>query len=134
MTKKRHRAARSPGTVLVVDPDDSTRRKARALLESLGYRVLDSADAAGAEQLAKLYVGPIHALLIEVDIPGPGGQALVERLGSLHPQLRALFTSVQPQGNLVKQGRLGPRLPFVRKPFEGRRLAAKLRSLLGGSR
>ncbi len=134
MTKKPRKTARSPGTVLVVDPDDSTRKRTRALLESLGYRVLDSADAAGAQQIAKLYVGPIHVLLIDVAVPGPGAQALAERLRSLHPELQVLFTSAQPQGELVKQGRLAPRLPFIRKPFERERLAARVRGVMGNSR
>ena len=64
MTKRPRKAARSSGTVLVVDDDRSVRTIARRLLESHGYRVLDAGDAAAAERIAKLYVGPIHLLLI----------------------------------------------------------------------
>ncbi len=127
MTKKPGKAARSPGTILVVDPDGSIRKSARALLESLGYRVLDASDAAGAVQIATLYVGPIHVLLIEADLPGAGGQPLAERLGSLHPELRVLFTSARAHKELAG-------LPFIRKPLERDRLALKLRGVLGDSR
>ncbi len=133
MTKKAGKTARSPATVLVVDPDDSLRKITRGLLESLGYRVLDSSYAAGAEQIAKLYVGPVHVLLVEVEVSGLIGQALADRLRALHPELRVLFTSSQPQEELIEQRQLGPRQPFIRKPFERDALGMKVRAVLGAS-
>ena len=134
MAKSPRKAAPSSGTVLVVDPDDSLRKVTRGWLESVGYRVLDASDAASAEQIARLYVGPIHVLLVEVDFSGTSGQALAERLRSLHPELRVLFASGRPQKELVQQGRLGAHLPFIRKPLEKGRLALKVRGVLGASR
>jgi len=134
MTKRPGKAARSPATILVVDPDDSLRKATRGLLESLGYRVLDASYAAGAEQIAKLYVGPIHVLLVEAEASGLNGQALADHLRSLHPELRVLFTCGRTQKELVKQGQLAARLPFIRKPFKGGQLGRAVRSVLGTSR
>ncbi len=133
MTKKPRKTARSPATILVVDPDDSLRKATRGLLESLGYRVLDASYAAGAEQIARVYVGPIHVLLVEAEASGLNGLTLADRLRSLHPELRVLFTSSQPQEELIEQGQLGPHLPFIRKPFEKDGLALKVRGVLGAS-
>lgn len=121
------------GTVLVADHDDSLRVLARRLLEAEGYRVLDAGDVTGAEQIATLYVGPIHVLLVDLDIPTTGGRALAERLRALRPELAVVFASDRPQRELVRQGRLGARTPFVRKPFARRRLAAQVRGVLAGT-
>jgi len=134
MTKRPRKAARSSGTVLVVDHDHSVRTITRRLLESYGYRVLDAGDSPAAEQIAKLYVGPIHVLLVEVDVSGTSGLALADRLRSLRPEARVLFMSDHAQSELAKKGELGTQLPFIRKPFRGGELALKVRSGLGATR
>ena len=134
MTQRPREIAGSSGTVLVVDHDQSLRLLARRLLESAGYRVLDAGDGPGAEQIATLYVGPIHVLLVEVDMSTTDGGGLSDRLQSLHPELAVLVASGRPQRELVKKGLLDSRTPFVRKPFERRRLAAKVRDLLARPR
>lgn len=131
MTKRSHQAARSSGTVLVVDPDQSERSTARRVLESCGYRVLDAADAAAAEQIARLYVGPIHAPLIEVDLSGASGWALADRLRTLRPEPRVLFVSRHARADLGAEGRIVADLPLMQKPFKAPELEAALRRLLG---
>ena len=133
MTKRPRRPSRSSGTVLVVDRDHLLRKTTRRLLESHGYRVLDAGNVAGAEQIAKLYVGPIHVLLVEADISGMNGRVLADRLRLIHPELRVLFMSGHTQRELIEQGQLGARMPFVRKPFEKGQLALKVRGVLGNS-
>jgi DNA-binding response OmpR family regulator len=116
---------------LVVDHDQAMRSNARRLLESEGYVVLDAGDAAAAEQIATLYVGPIHVLLVEVDLPAIGAHALSERLRRLHPEMRVLLASDRPRRRNAAGA--GPRTPMIRKPF-GKRLAATLRAVLSGHR
>jgi two-component system, cell cycle sensor histidine kinase and response regulator CckA len=130
MTKRPREPGWSTGTVLVVDHDQSVRTTTRHLLESQDYRVLDAGDSVAAERIAKLYVGPIHVLLIDVDVSGASGLALADRLRSLRPELRMLFTSRQAQRELVKNGQLAAASPFIRKPFNADELALKLRSVL----
>ena len=133
MTKRPREPGRSASTVLVVDHDQSVRTITRHLLESEDYRVLDAGDSVAAERIAKLYVGPIHALLVEVDVSGASGLALADRLRSLRPELKMLFMSTHAQRELVKNGQLAPALPFIRKPFDAAALALKLRSVLGAT-
>lgn len=128
-TKQPRKAARSSDTVLVVDHDHSARTTARRLLESRGYRVLDAGDSAAAERIAKLYVGPINVLLIDLEVSGASGVALADRLRSLHPEPKVLFMSRRAHRELLAEGRIGARLPFIQKPFKGGDLAARLSSL-----
>ena len=128
-TTKSRKPAGLSATVLVVDHDHSVRTTARRLLESHGYRVLDAGDSAAAERIAKLYVGPIHALLIELDVSGASGVALADRLRLLRPEPRVVFMSSHAHRALLAEGRIGARLPFIQKPLRGRELAVKIREV-----
>jgi two-component system cell cycle sensor histidine kinase/response regulator CckA len=128
-TTKPRKAARSSATVLVIDQDHSVRTTARRLLESHGYRVLDAGDSAAAERIAKLYVGPIHVLLIDIDVSGASGVELADRLRALRPEPRVLFMSRHAHRELLEDGRIGARLAFIQKPFKGRELTDRLSPL-----
>ena len=119
--------------MLVVDHDHSVRTTTRHLLESHGYRVLDAGDSAAAERIAKLYVGPIHVLLIELDVSGASGVALADRLRSLRPETRVLFMSRHAHRELLVEGRMGARLPFIQKPLKGRELTVKMQGVLSAT-
>ena len=132
MTKRSRKSGRASGTILIVEHDHALRMGARRTLESAGYRVLDAADAAAAEQIANLFVGPIHMLLIEVEGSG-GGPALADRLRSLRPESTVLFMSSRARGELVKRNDLSPRGPFIQKPFKAGELVVKVRHALSAA-
>jgi DNA-binding response OmpR family regulator len=132
MTKRSRNAARSSGTVLVVDADPALRALVRRLLESRDYRVLDAGDSAAAEQIARVYVGPIHLLLVELDLAGASGLALADRLRASRPEPRVVFMSADAKTELIRKGQLGAGLPFIRKPFDGDELTLMLRAALAG--
>lgn len=134
MTKRARKAARSSATVLVVDPDQSFRALVRRLLESRGYRVLDAGDSAAAEQIARVYVGPIHLLLLELDLAGTSGLALADHLRASRPEPRIVFMSADARKELVRNGQLAAGLAFIRKPFDGDELALTLRAALAAQR
>jgi CheY-like chemotaxis protein len=134
MTKRSPKAARSSATVLVVDPDHALRVIVRRLLESREYRVLDAGDSAAAEQIARVYVGPIHLLLVELDLAGARGLALADRLRALRPEPRVVFMSADAKKELIRRGQLTRGHAFIRKPFDGDELALTLDTALAGER
>ncbi len=125
------RRTSSAGTVLVVDPDDSFRQVVRSWLEPRDFVVLDAGDASDAERIARLYVGPIHLLLIEVSLPTVGGRELTERLRSSHAELRVLYTSFKSHAELARKREHPPGLPFLRKPFTEEQLVSRIGEALG---
>jgi DNA-binding response OmpR family regulator len=120
------RSAGIPGTVLVVDPDDALRRIVRKWLEARDFMVLDAADSEHAERIARVFVGPIHLLLIEVSLPGAAGSALAERLCSIHAELQIVYTSTRSQPELVRRRELRGEQRFLRKPFNEEQLVARI--------
>ena len=134
MTKRSRKAASPSATVLVVDPDHGVRVLVRRVLESRAYRVLDAGDSAAAEQIARVYVGPIHLLLVELDLAGASGPALAERLRAFRPEPKVVFMSADAKKDRVRKGQLGAGTAFIGKPFDGDTLATALRGALAAQR
>jgi DNA-binding response OmpR family regulator len=127
---KSRRGAGPPGTVLVVDPDDALRRNIRKWLEARDFLVLDAGDAGDAERIARVFVGPIHLLLIEISLPGTAGGALAERLRSIHAESQAIFTGTRSQPELVRRRELRGDERYMRKPLDEERLLSRIQEAL----
>jgi CheY-like chemotaxis protein len=116
-------------TILLVDDDDVVRNAVSAMLEELGYRVLNAAD--GTEALATLEREPgIAMLFTDVIMPGMSGRQLAERAVQIRPGLRVLFTSGCTENSIVHNGRLDAGVELLSKPYDRDRLAAKVRRVL----
>jgi CheY-like chemotaxis protein len=75
---------------------------------------------------------PIDLLFTDVVMPGGmGGRQLAENAAALRPSLKILFTSGYTENAVVHHGRLGAGAHLLRKPYQRRELALKLRQLLG---
>jgi signal transduction histidine kinase/ActR/RegA family two-component response regulator len=119
-------------TILLVDDDEVVRNVVAAMLEELGYRVLNVAD--GNEALAVLEREPAVALLFtDVVMPGMSGRQLAERAVKIRPTLRVLFTSGYTQNAIVHNGRLDVGVDLISKPYDRDQLAAKVRRVLDAS-
>ncbi len=117
-------------TILLAEDDPILRPLARALLEKLGYTVLEGEDAQSALAAARTHTGPIHLLVADVVMPGPSGRELARRLAELRPETKVLFVSGYTDDAIVHHGMLEPGLNFLQKPFTPAVLARKVREVL----
>jgi DNA-binding response OmpR family regulator len=124
------RSAGSPGTVLVVDADDTLRRIVRKWLESREYLVLDADEAGEAARIARLFVGPIHLVLLEVPQPAAAGRELAESLRATHAESQMIYTSMRPPAELARRRELASGQPFLRKPFSEEHLLFRIAEVL----
>ena len=117
-------------SILVVEDDAAVRRVAVAILESLGYRVLQAGDGKSALEILGRADG-IDLLFTDLIMPnGMNGMELLEKARALRPNLRALFTSGYSEEFL--KGRSGDDgVPMVGKPYRRHRLAEAVRDALG---
>lgn len=119
-------------TILVVEDDDLVRVHLIGQLRQLGYRVFGASDGARALETLR---GLQHVDLLLTDIVMPGGmdgRQLADRALHLRPELRVLFTSGYAENATVHQGRIGPQVVMLQKPFRRQDLAAKVRLVLDG--
>lgn len=88
---------RDSGVVALAHADGLVSGLYRELLRADGLTALTAPDAAGALELLEERPGPIHALVIDVELLGEGGAAaFAERARGLRPETELLFLSQGP--------------------------------------
>jgi two-component system, cell cycle sensor histidine kinase and response regulator CckA len=116
--------------VLLVEDQDRVRGLTREVLSRCGYTVLEAPNGCEGLKLVQEHRGPIHLLMTDVVMPEMNGRALADRLASLRPEIRVLFTSGYTDGAVVRHGVLKAKTAFLQKPFTPDGLAAKVREVL----
>jgi PAS domain S-box-containing protein len=118
-------------TILLVEDDPALREMAAALLKRLGYTVLAAANGIEALSLKQRHdTGHIDLLFTDVVMPHMSGKELADRVRSLYPHTRILFTSAYTENAIVHQGVLEKGVALLQKPFTPSALAHKLREVL----
>jgi CheY-like chemotaxis protein len=135
-----HDARRSPlprgaETILVVEDDDDVRRGLRAILEELGYVVLDAPDAAIAFREVEGHSGPVDLILVDVVLSGIGmsGRVLVDQLRAAGHAMKVLFMSGHTDKVVREYGVDEGAEPLLRKAFSPSDLARTVRRIMDGT-
>ena len=120
-------------TILVVDDDRDVREVAVAVLEAVGYRVIEAESGDEAYRLLQLHPElPVDLLFTDVVMPGRlDGIDLAEAARILRPRLRVLYATgfanlVRPDREAHLQG------PVLRKPYRPAELRGAILALLDG--
>jgi CheY-like chemotaxis protein len=116
--------------VLLVEDEDAVRALARHVLQAQGYTVLEARHGAEAVRCCEQHAGPIHLLMTDVVLPGPGGRELAERVTTLRPGVKVLYVSGYTDDAVVRHGVLEAEMAFLQKPFTVDALARKVREVL----
>ena len=117
-------------TILVVEDEDDVRQTAVAILEHLGYRVVEAAD--GKTALALLARRPdIDLLFTDVVMPGGmTGPELAREIEQLRPGMRVLLTSGYAGAHQSTGDPMPLDHPWIVKPYREQDLARQVRAAL----
>lgn len=111
----------SGGIVLVVDDELDVRETARRTLEGAGYTAVCAAGSAEAIHLVQSLGSQIEVAIVDLTMPGEGGDEVVRRLRHHNPKLKVIASSgyAEPE---VKE-KFGPLMDaFLPKPYRSERL------------
>lgn len=112
--------------VLVVDDETTTRRLVAFTLRPLDIEVLGANDGTAALEIVRERTP--NLIIVDINLPGMDGFALIEQLGAL-PQLQDVpvvaYTARNVAGDAAQARKLGAR-GFLFKPFT----TSELRSLV----
>ena len=114
--------------LLLVEDESALRVLLARVLERSGYDV--TAVSAGEEALELFAAGPeqFAAAVIDMTLPGMTGEAVVEHLHAVRPELSIVVTSGLAAG--PRPSLSGERITFLQKPFLPARLVEALQGLL----
>lgn len=118
----------TPATIAVIDDDESVRQSLRELLRSADYLALTYESA--EEFLDGLNGQHIDCMIVDVNLPGMSGVALVQTLaarGNTTPVV--LITARDDPATLDLMRRLGG-VPHLRKPFSDDALFSAISRML----
>lgn len=118
--------------MLVVDDEEPVRRLAVRMLTWTGYQALEAGHGREALSTMEQHGDSIDLVLTDIKMPGMSGRELGAQVARRCPGTPVLYMSGFAS-EVFQGGLLEPGAPFLAKPFTRDDLAAKIRSLLGGS-
>ncbi len=120
---------RGTETILLVDDDAEIRRSTTGLLEKLGYKVIQAADADQAVRLVT--ISNVHLVIMDVVLPGMSGLTAAGKLAQIRPGIRTLYVSGYTSEEVLEdQEEERPGVAFLEKPYTAETLATSVRELL----
>lgn len=117
--------------VLVVEDEAVVRSLIVEVLDELGYRALQAADAQEAIPLLESDQR-IDLMISDVGLPGMNGRQLADFARLSRPNLKVLFATGYAEGSNVS-GYLAPNMEIITKPFAIEALASKIKEILKAS-
>ncbi|PIY22537.1 MAG: hypothetical protein COZ11_12325 [Deltaproteobacteria bacterium CG_4_10_14_3_um_filter_51_14] len=117
-------------TVLLVEDEPMLLEMGEIMLKRLGYDVFTANGPGQALETVKRCDKDIALLITDVVMPEMNGMELSERLCSLKPGIRCLFTSGYTANVIARHGVLKEGVSFIQKPLLLKDLAVKIRSIL----
>jgi CheY-like chemotaxis protein len=118
-----------PETILLVEDEAFVRKATAEVLESAGYRLVITKNAAEALEAYRRRLRPVDLLLTDVVMPGMSGHDLAAEFESLCPRARVLLMSGHEQQPAGRE-RSRPGRKCLAKPFSIRILLNKVRETL----
>jgi two-component system, cell cycle sensor histidine kinase and response regulator CckA len=103
--------------ILLIEDEESVRVFSQRSLEDNGYRVYAASGEKEAMDLFTAQQGDFHLIFSDVVLPNTTGIKLIEKMTSLNPGLRVLFSSgytdTKSQWEIIKE----KGYPFLQKPY-----------------
>ena len=117
-------------TILLVDDMEAILEVTKIILSSSGYQVYTASDGKTALEVFQKNKESIDLILLDLVMPGVGGEKCLERILEEDPKAKIIITSGKSletiQSELLGKGASG----FIRKPFRKLKLLQEIRSIL----
>jgi two-component system chemotaxis response regulator CheY len=115
--------------VLVVDDSGLARRRARNILESAGFEVIEAED--GIAALESYFVAKPDLVLLDLVMKGMYGLDVLTKLREMDPSARVIVVSADVQTSSHELVVQGGAAGFLVKPVDPNEVLTLVRSTLG---
>jgi PAS domain S-box-containing protein len=124
------RAAGGTETILFVDDEESLRLLAKEMLGRLGYHVLTAGNGLEAIAVFTERRGEIAVIILDMIMPGMGGEETFHRLREIDPSVRILLSSGYALEGKPRSLLSAGANEFLQKPYRIGTLATALRRVI----
>jgi len=119
------------GTILLVDDEDIVREPAARMLRRLGFEVLTAANGRQALDVFGAHANEISGVVLDLTMPEMSGEEAFRELRRMKRSVKVILSSgygeMESLRSLPGKGPDG----FLKKPYQLKELAAKLKEVLG---
>jgi two-component system cell cycle sensor histidine kinase/response regulator CckA len=125
------RPSAGAGRVLLADDEEDVRSVVRAMLETLGYEVIEARDGVEAVELFRRHAAEIDLVILDLVMPRLKGEAALEQMRRIAPTVPAILVSGYDESGRIREIFAAGFGGFLQKPFRRQDLGKKVRALLG---
>ena len=118
-------------TVLVVDDEEAIRDIGRQVLENRGYQVLAASSGEEALELYRAHGTEIDLVVMDLGMPGMGGEECSRRIMELNPAVRLIVASGYSEKDELEDILNSEHRRFIAKPYRVKELLSLAREVLG---
>jgi signal transduction histidine kinase len=107
----------SPGSILVVEDEESLRLGVSKMLRKRGFSVIEAGDGCEALEVFRAHESAIRVVLLDLTIPGLTSGEVLAEMRKARPDIKVILTSSYSEeivGALAGQRTW----PFIRKPYQ----------------
>ena len=119
------------GVVMVVDDEPGVRRATRALLEAIGFEVIEAQSGRAAIEAFRARDAEIRAVIVDMTMPEMDGEATFRELRAIRGDVRVILSSGYDEAEATRRFAGGGLAGFLPKPFTAADLAGCMRAALG---
>jgi CheY-like chemotaxis protein len=105
------------GTVLVIDDEEAVRRTAKASLERRGYDIVLAENGVEGLRIFQALAGKISLVLLDLTMPGPGGEEVLRQIKSIRPETKVLLSSGYNEVEVIQRFTGKGLAGFLQKPY-----------------
>lgn len=110
--------------VLIADNDEKVRKQLKALLKPLGLEINEVED--GKEALKKVKEEDFDLVLLELNLPEPGGMEILKEISEDRPDIKVIIITAHGSVETAKEAIRKGAVDYIEKPLE----EAKTRGLI----
>ncbi len=116
--------------ILLVDDDQTVRNLGHEILSKVGYTILTARDGETALELYLQKKNEIDLIILDLMMPGMGGQKCLEELLQVNPKVKVLIASGHADNNSIKTEMGMVAKDFIAKPYDLQKLLNLVREIL----
>lgn len=121
------------GTILVIEDEEAVIDVSRAMLEHLGFNILEARTGSEALSVARSYDGPIDLALLDIGLPDMDGRKLYPLIKEARPDMKAIVSSGYAIEGPAQEILLAGAEGWIQKPYTFQAFSEKVAEVLNGS-